>query len=378
MSGPPVKKQFDVAVLGGGPAGTATALALNRLEHSVVVIEQSNYESVRLGETLPPGIRPLLAHLGVWEHFLAEQHLPSFGIHSAWGRPHPHENDFIFNPYGSGWHVDRARFDALLARRAEQRGVNVCCRTRVLSCHEPASGGWEIQLDCAGQPQKFSARCCVDATGRLSAFACRQGAKRVVLDHLVGVVRFLLPRSESVSRDRFTLLESVEEGWWYSALLPDGRAVAAYMTDGELLARGSKCPRDFWASQLRRTNHTRDRLRGFTFGAGPLIVAANSVVLDRPAGSNWLAVGDAACSCDPLSSQGVFKALDSGIRAARAIHEGFAGDTSAWENYAGWVHEKFDQYLHRRAHYYSAETRWRDSPFWHRRQPFHSNRVQTV
>jgi hypothetical protein len=118
--------EVDVAVLGGGPAGAATSLTLSRHGHSAVVIEQSHYRSVRIGEMLPPAARPLLASLGLLDRFLAENHSRSFAVRSAWGQPNLYDNDFIFNPHGSGWHIDRARFDAMLARAAEDAGACVC------------------------------------------------------------------------------------------------------------------------------------------------------------------------------------------------------------------------------------------------------------
>ena len=62
---------FDVAVVGGGPGGSATALALraHAPSLSVALIEASRYESPRIGETLPPPARQMLEHLGVWEAF---------------------------------------------------------------------------------------------------------------------------------------------------------------------------------------------------------------------------------------------------------------------------------------------------------------------
>jgi len=73
----------DVLVVGGGPAGTATALALRRYGFNVVVLERSDYKNTRIGETLLPAIREPLVNLGLWELFLSDSHLPSFGIHSA-------------------------------------------------------------------------------------------------------------------------------------------------------------------------------------------------------------------------------------------------------------------------------------------------------
>ncbi len=77
--------ECDVVVIGGGPAGAATAIALARTRRSIVVIEKSRYEQPRIGETLPPAARPLLVELTVWESFLGAGHLSSPGVLSAWG-----------------------------------------------------------------------------------------------------------------------------------------------------------------------------------------------------------------------------------------------------------------------------------------------------
>ena len=131
----------DVIVLGGGPAGAATAIALARLGWSVTILERSHYESARIGETLPPDIKHLLIALGVWDQFLADNPLESPGIASAWGQAELYDNDFIVNPHGPGWHVDRKRFDAMLARAAEEQGVEVLRGVRGISVKRDTNSG---------------------------------------------------------------------------------------------------------------------------------------------------------------------------------------------------------------------------------------------
>jgi len=111
---------YDVAIVGGGPAGCATALSLRSHEPSlsVIIIEASAYEPPRLGETLPPPARRLLDHLGVWEAFQRQGHREVYGTAAVWGSVGLHEHDFIYTPRDTGWHLDRAAFDAMLARAA--------------------------------------------------------------------------------------------------------------------------------------------------------------------------------------------------------------------------------------------------------------------
>src|SRR5262245_28653187 len=65
---------YDVAIVGGGPGGAATALALRAYAPSlsVVLLEASGYDTLRVGEALPPLARRLLEHLGVWESFCGQ------------------------------------------------------------------------------------------------------------------------------------------------------------------------------------------------------------------------------------------------------------------------------------------------------------------
>jgi flavin-dependent dehydrogenase len=354
-------------VFGGGPAGTATALALARLGCSATVIERTYYNTVRIGETLPPKICLLLASLGVWEEFLAQNHCRSFAINSAWGQAELYANDFIFNPYGSGWHVDRALFDTMLAHATENAGVQVLRGAQLISLQERDSSGWCVEIGAEGKQFEWNAQFLVDATGRASTIARKQGRIRISCDHLIGVVAFFAPDLRETASNNATLVESVELGWWYSSLLPNGQVVVAFMTDADIYARASKNSRYFWNDELQKTKHTKERLHAEAPTCVPQVVSANSSYLDKTVGQNWLAVGDAAMAFDPLSSQGIYKALDTGLQAAEAVHECISGDVEALLRYATQLDDNFDRYLAVRGRYYMRETRWPDSLFWQRR-----------
>lgn len=342
---------FDIAIIGAGPAGAATALALARRGYLVALLEQSNYDLPRVGETLPPSIRKLLVQLGVWERFLQQNHSPAFGVRSIWGRDETYSNDFIFNPYGAGWHVTRPAFDSMLTLAARDAGAKIHMGARLRTCVRDPAGAW--LLDGVNLRAKFL----VDATGRNSSIARRLGARRRKCDRLIGVAGFFA--SESGARDSFTLIESIETGWWYSAQLPDRKLVAAFMTDADL--------RRDWKDMLGLAPHTAARLDRHTLTGDLLLRSAESSILEPAAGDRWLAVGDAASAFDPLSSQGIYAALDSGLCAAAAIDSHFKGDTAACAAYAASVGHHFDKYLQTQATYYNRELRWPDSPFWKRR-----------
>jgi choline dehydrogenase-like flavoprotein len=90
-----MRRSFDIAVVGGGPAGTATAIPLSRIGYSVLVLEATSYQRLRSGETLPPTIAERLQRLGVFDLFLRQGYPPAAGIVSVWGKSQLQVNDFL-------------------------------------------------------------------------------------------------------------------------------------------------------------------------------------------------------------------------------------------------------------------------------------------
>jgi flavin-dependent dehydrogenase len=98
------------------------------------------------------------------------------------------------------------------------------------------------------------------------------------------------------------------------------------------------------------------------------IRTARTQRLDVIEGDGWLAVGDAAMSFDPLSSEGISKGLEWGRKAAGVAAAFCRGDRSAAKEYRESLEAAFSEYLVTRYRYYSVEKRWPDAPFWRRRQ----------
>src|SRR5437899_3293714 len=359
--------RFDVAVIGGGPAECSTALALARLGYRCLVVEKSDYSNVRVGETFPAAIRRLLVDLGVWERFIASGHAPAHAIHSIWGDRQTQKNDAIFDPYGPGWHVDRVHFDRMLATAAENARVQVLRTARVDSFAAMSDGSWRLEIKCSKLPFVGRAEFLVDASGRRCVVARPLGARRIALDRLIGLVAFFRPYARETLIPQAMLVESVQDGWWYSAPLPDRRIVVAYMTDADLLQKSDGPLLIRFAALLSAAAQTATRLQSYTLDSEPTVSAANSSRLDRMWGDNWVAVGDAAMTVDPLSSQGVYKAMKSGLLAARAIARFSSGDPTALSDHASDLSSEFDGYLPQLQYHYSLEQRWATRNFWRRR-----------
>lgn len=223
-------------IAGGGPAGAVAALVLARRGVSVTVLESRAVPERKVGECLPPSLSPLLQHLGLIDLLEQDGHLRSLGNRFVWGSPEPGERPFLTGTKGDGWHVDRQVFESRLAERAQAAGAEWRWGSRLTRCDRNGKR-FRLEIENGSGIEVLEADFVADATGRRAQAARRLGARRIRYDRLVGTAALL--RSPAPDTDRYTLVEAVPEGWWYSALLADGRLAVAFMTDGDLLDRNA-------------------------------------------------------------------------------------------------------------------------------------------
>lgn len=358
-----VSLKAHVLILGAGPAGAATALALQSRNISTIVVERGDFSDFRVGEHLAPdAMRPLL-DLGVLDRVTTAGHQHCPGVCSAWGSTELTARDYIFHSLGEGLHLSRNRFDADLAATAQERGAQVLRRSRCFGL-EWSTSGWSAMVETKQDRLTIASRFAVDATGRSAWLARSEGFYRHVHDKLVGMTALLEPRMGSV--DHSLLVEAAEDGWFYSALLESGQLLVSYLTDADL--RDSSVPaRELWVSRLRGAPHTAARAEAFVPPTRVYMRAAESALLESSAGRCWLAVGDAAQSFDPLSSSGIAHSLQNGIDAAAAIDASLGGDAMSLRAYAAARRRAYASYLIKRSLYYRMERRWLNGSFWRRR-----------
>ncbi len=218
---------FDVLIAGSGPAGCATALSLASFAPRLRVglVDASRPGEARIGETVPPQINPLLAHLGVWEEFAGSGHCPSYRTLASWGDRHLVGNEFLFHAHQVGWRLDRALFDRMLVGAASSR-VSALLRAKVDGLVKEIEG-WSVSLS---DGTVHRATFVVDATGRAAVLARRCRLRPVNLDRLVGCCLRTGSRSDGTEG---LMIEAFAEGWWYTAAIPSGDRVLVCMTDAD-------------------------------------------------------------------------------------------------------------------------------------------------
>ncbi|TCO62116.1 NAD(P)/FAD-dependent oxidoreductase [Actinocrispum wychmicini] len=351
-------EMYEVAVVGGGPAGAVAAATLAKAGYRTVLLEASHYEEHRIGETLPPDAAALLTQWGLRE----DDWLPCNGNESAWGGRDLQSFPFIFNVHGAGAHVDRSLFDSRLAASAADAGVRLLCGTRVTECVGPSDGCWRLTLRGRGE---ITAHAVIDATGRTGRLSRSVGAHRHTCDRLVGVAAQY--RGPTTSGGN-TLIESTKDGWWYTAPLPPDRRIVVFMTDADLCRRLRLTHDRTWDERLARTHHIRDRVANTQRVSAPTAHTAASHHLESgTTAGRWLAVGDATMSVDPLSSSGISRALTTGALGGLAMAHWLAGQVKPVQEYQRAQADELSAYRQARLAYYGLETQWPDASFWRRR-----------
>jgi flavin-dependent dehydrogenase len=322
-------RYFDAAIIGAGPAGSAAAIALARLGYSVALLDKEQFPRQKLcGDFINPINRPILRDLGVAREILscAPQRVTAFRVTAPSGdeveSPMPSGEG---EPVGLG--LSRATLDHILLGKAERENVTVLqsCRIRNLDRQE---AGWRIGFEAYRSADTLRARVLIGADGRNSWVAHHLGLTRGA-DRQGRAVAFQLRL-----QCRGGLGERVEIHLFpggYAGLLGLGANLInlCLAVDKNRLADNRSFARLF-DSRLPLNPHLKKILdrsepAGRVRSTYPVYFSPR-----RSFGDAVLLVGDAARVNEPVTGEGIYFALRSGLLAAETIDEAFrAGDTSA-------------------------------------------------
>lgn len=345
----------DAVIVGGGPAGAVAARGLSLSGKQVVLVDASQTTRQKIGESLPGAARPMLNKLGLLPWVENTASLTNKGNLSSWGDNKLRETDFIRDPYGCGWHLDRQDFEHNLRNAAVDSGT-LLLKER-LSSVSKNDKGIEIQAGTC----KISAKWMINACGRSQFVASQLGVVREKDAPLFAIYAWC----ENDSPDTRSTVEATPSGWWYTAGLPESKRIVVFFT----LAQQAKTllrNKNHFISALKDTKHIVKQSGWEYISAAPLhITEATAGFLKHAVSSRWIAVGDAAVSFDPLSSQGIYNAIYTGLRGAEAVNALLNdNDYSLLSQYDERIKLIRDAYRREVINYYRQEQRWSKHQFW--------------
>jgi flavin-dependent dehydrogenase len=320
------RRQCDVLVIGGGPAGSTVAPLLAEKGHRVVLLEKARHPRFHIGESLLPANLPLFERLGVaaevkaigmekWgAEFVSPHHdMPQvFQFGDAWDKSMPH-----------AYQVKRAEFDDILIRNAASKGVEVHqgCRAKAVD-FLPDNTAVIRALHDDGSETEWQARFVVDASGRDTFLANRFQIKHrnprhnssAVYGHFAHAVRH-----EGRAEGNITIFW-FEHGWfWFIPMMSDTTSIGMVTWPYHMKTKGSRSLQQFLLDSIATCPALATRLKDALLITEVEATGNFSYVSERNHGPNYLLLGDAYAFIDPVFSSGVMLAMNSGVIGAEAI-----------------------------------------------------------
>ncbi|POX38806.1 tryptophan halogenase [Streptomyces sp. Ru73] len=318
-------QNYDVVVVGGGPAGSTVGALLAKAGHRVLILERERFPRYHIGESLVTGMTPLMEELGLVEQ-LDARYRHKTGISLRWGKdPQPWRSDFSAagTDYDHAWHVTRSDFDELMLDNARKLGAEVREEAHVTEILQDESGTVTgVVYTHEGRTHRVSSRYVADASGQ-SRTVSRRLTETQWQDDLRNVAIWGYYDTYTPLEDEDDILvEAIEGGgWMWGIPLSKSKLSLGYVLSVEKLTEATRqglSHQEIFAQGLESSIMARTMVDAGV--SVPLKSARDwSHLSDRFFGPGWVAVGDAAAFIDPLFSSGVWLGTSGAWLAARAL-----------------------------------------------------------
>jgi geranylgeranyl reductase family protein len=329
--------EYDVIVVGGGPAGSSLASILAREGRRVVVFEKAEFPRHHIGESLMTDTYFTFQRMGFLDKLKQSPFVRKYSVQFANSMGKESRPFYFFeathHESAVTWQVTRGVFDKMLIEHAEEQGATVhqgASVNRVLFEHGRAVGV-EVRPK-GGEVSKVYAKVVVDATGQ-SAMLSNQFGWRVRDQKLKKAVLYSYFKGAHREPDLnggATLVLRTERGsngwFWYIPLEDDITSVGIVADPDYLVKNRGKDLAKIFHEEIEKCEPCRRRVEGATRVDKIYSIMDYSYRSKKCAGDGFILIGDAYGFLDPIYSSGVLLALKMAELAADAIHDAFNND----------------------------------------------------
>ncbi len=317
---------YDVAIIGGGPAGSTAAALLARAGRRVIVFEREKFPRFHIGESLLPFSMKAFTRLGLHEKFLRAGFMKKFGGEIVGACSETGTKFYFKDGYRSqtdhAYQVTRGDFDKVLLDHAAECGAEVHEQTSVDQV-EFSKEDVELGVRSNGSSHSIRARYVIDASGRTSVLG-RQFKIKKTYDHLQKLSIFAhydgVWRAEGIDGTLTVLIRAIDRWFWLIPIAADRTSVGVVL-DSETFRKSKLSAGEFLDQALAQQPIIAKRMTNARRASEVYVEADFSYRSARLHGARWLLAGDAAGFIDPIFSSGVFLAVFSGELAADALNE---------------------------------------------------------
>jgi flavin-dependent dehydrogenase len=300
--------EHDVVILGAGPGGSSAAIRLAQMGLAVGIVERRRFPRSHVGICISDETVALIDCLGLGHEFNNARFWRRNLTAVRWG-----DSETTLVPQ-KGYHVDRAVFDWLMVCRTRLAGVKVYQPVQVREVERLEDSGWGVMIADDERGQLLKARFIVDAAGRRPAI---RGARIKDGPPLVSVHANWALRAMA---EFDGLIEAGEDAWlWYAQTARDRAVVSVFCDPRRLRASKRGGVQAKYSGLLRQFRALRLEQLGEQC-SDPGACDATSQHAEDPVGNSYIRLGDSCLSVDPLSSQGVHLALQSGLQGAIIVN----------------------------------------------------------